>query len=156
MKKFTLLLAFLAAITGLRAQSPAYSTDSADHWVDSVFKTLSPDEKIAQLMVIRLSGIDPATHKAVFFDTTVETAIRKYNVGGICLFQGDPLTQAAHINYYQDIARTPLLFCIDAENGLGMRMDSVAGLPRQMMLGAAGDPDLVYRYGRLVGSQCKR
>ncbi len=156
MKKFTLLLAFLAAITGLRAQSPAYSTDSADHWVDSVFKTLSPDEKIAQLMVIRLSGIDPATHKAVFYDTTVETAIRKYNVGGICLFQGDPLTQAAHINYYQDIARTPLLFCIDAENGLGMRMDSVAGLPRQMMLGAAGDPDLVYRYGRLVGSQCKR
>lgn len=156
MKKFTLLLAFLAAITGLRAQSPTYSTDSADHWVDSVFKTLSPDEKIAQLMVIRLSGIDPATHKAVFYDTTVETAIRKYNVGGICLFQGDPLTQAAHINYYQDIARTPLLFCIDAENGLGMRMDSVAGLPRQMMLGAAGDPDLIYRYGRLVGSQCKR
>jgi len=156
MKKFTLLLAILAGTTGLRAQSPAYSTDSADHWVDSVFKTLSPDEKIAQLMVIRLSGIDPATHRAVFYDTAVETAIRKYNVGGICLFQGDPLTQAAHINYYQDIARTPILFCIDAENGLGMRMDSVAGLPRQMMLGAAGDPDLVYRYGRLVGSQCKR
>ena len=156
MRKFALLLIFLAGITGLRAQSPIYSADSADHWVDSVFKTLSPDEKIAQLMVIRLSGIDPTTHKPVFYDTAVESAIRKYDVGGICLFQGDPLTQAAHINYYQDIARTPILFCIDAENGLGMRMDSVTGLPRQMMLGAAGDADLVYRYGRLVGSQCKR
>lgn len=156
MRIFALLLTFFAGITALRAQSPVFSADSADHWVDSVFKTLSPDEKIAQLMVIRLSGIDPATHKAVFYDTAVEAAIRKYNVGGICLFQGDPLTQAAHINYYQQIAHTPILFCIDAENGLGMRMDSVIGLPRQMMLGAAGDPDLVYRYGRLVGNQCKR
>jgi beta-N-acetylhexosaminidase len=161
MRKFALLKIFLALLTflaaaGLRAQFPAYSADSADRWVDSVFKTLSPDEKIAQLMVIRLSGIDPVTKKAVFFDDQAEEAIRKYNVGGICLFQGDPLTQAAHINHYQQIARTPILFCIDAENGLGMRMDSVAGLPRQMMLGAAGDADLVYRYGRLVGDQCRR
>ena len=37
-------------------------------------------------MVNRLSGIDPVTRKAVFYDTTVEAAIRKYNVGGICLF----------------------------------------------------------------------
>ena len=156
MRKFTLLLTFLAGITGLRAQSPAYSADSAHRWVDSVFKTLTPDEKITQLMVIRLSAIDPVTHKAIFYDQQVEEAIRKYNVGGICLFQGDPLTQAEHINHYQQIARTPILFCIDAENGLGMRMDSVIGLPRQMMLGAAGDPDLIYRYGRLVGSQCRR
>ena len=107
-------------------------------------------------MVIRLSGIDPTTHRTVFFDKEAEEAVRKYNVGGICLFQGDPLTQADHINYYQSVARTPLLFCIDAENGLGMRMDSVIGLPRQMMLGATGDPELIYRYGRLVGSQCRR
>ncbi len=153
MRKLILLLCFLAGIAGVRAQR---ITDSADKWVDSVFHTLSPDEKIAQLMVIRLSGIDPNTHRTVFFDKEAEEAVRKYNVGGICLFQGDPLTQADHINYYQRVARTPLLFCIDAENGLGMRMDSVIGLPRQMMLGATGDPDLIYRYGRLVGSQCRR
>ena len=153
MRKLILLLCFLAGITGVRAQR---ITDSADKWVDSVFHTLSPDEKIAQLMVIRLSGIDPNTHRTVFLDKEAEEAVRKYNVGGICLFQGDPLTQADHINYYQSIAHTPLLFCIDAENGLGMRMDSVIGLPRQMMLGATGDPDLIYRYGRLVGSQCRR
>ena len=129
---------------------------SADAWVDSVFRTLSPDEKIAQLMVIRLSAIDPSTHRAIFYDKEVEEAVKKYNVGGICLFQGDPLTQASHINYYQGLARTPILFCIDAENGLGMRMDSVEGLPRQMMLGATGDPSLIYQYGHLVGAQCKR
>lgn len=140
-------------LAGLSAQRAGLS---AEDWVDSVFRTLSPDEKIAQLMVIRLSAIDPSTHRAVFYDKEVEEAVRKYNVGGICLFQGDPLTQASHINYYQGLTRTPILFCIDAENGLGMRMDSVEGLPRQMMLGATGDPSLIYQYGRLVGAQCRR
>ncbi|HVS95715.1 MAG TPA: glycoside hydrolase family 3 N-terminal domain-containing protein [Puia sp.] len=134
----------------------AGSSDDADKWVDSVFKSLSSDEKIAQLMVIRLSGIDPASRRPVFYDAQVDSLVRKYNIGGICLFQGDPLTQADHINYLQRLSRTPILFCIDAENGVGMRMDSVEGLPRQMMLGAADDPDLVYRYGRLVGKQCRR
>ena len=155
MRKFTLLLTFLAGITGVRAQSIAYSPDSANRWVDSVFKTLTPDQKITQLMVVRLSGID-AAHRVTFYDSLVDDAVRKYNVGGICLFQGDPLTQADHINHFQSIARTPILFCIDAENGLGMRMDSVIPLPHQMMLGATGDTGLIYNYGRLVGSQCRR
>ena len=145
--------AVAVARPGMSAPRPGMS---ADAWVDSVFRTLSPDEKIAQLMVIRLSAIDPSTHRAIFYDKEVEEAVKKYNVGGICLFQGDPLTQASHINNYQGLARTPILFCIDAENGLGMRMDSVEGLPRQMMLGATGDPSLIYQYGHLVGAQCRR
>ena len=142
------------APAGPSAQHP--SDLSADAWVDSVFKTLSGDQKIAQLMVVRMSGIDQTNHRVVFYDKEVEEAVRKYNVGGICLFQGGPLTQAGYINYYQSVAQTPILFCIDAENGVGMRMDSVQGLPRQMMLGATQDPSLIYQYGRLVGGQCKR
>ncbi len=151
-------LALLLVLTATRLNSPAQHSVafSADAWVDSVFRTLSSDEKIAQLMVIRLSAIDPVTHRVVFYDSAVEADVRKYNVGGICLFQGDPVIQAGHINELQGLARTPILFCIDAENGLGMRMDSVQGLPRQMMLGATSDPSLIYRYGRLVGSQCRR
>lgn len=154
MRKTFLLLALLAGVTGIYGQRT--SSLSADAWVDSVFKSLSPDEKIAQLMVIRMSSPDPVTHRAHFYDQEVEEAVRKYNVGGICLFQGGPIDQANRINYFQGIARTPILFCIDAENGVGMRMDSVEGLPRQMMLGATADPSMVYQYGRLVGTQCRR
>jgi len=151
MRKIPVITVLLISISiGVRAQLPAGA------WVDSVFKTLSPDQKIAQLMVVRMSAIDQANHRIVFYDKEVEQAIRQYNVGGICLFQGGPVTQAGYINYFQGIARTPLLFCIDAENGVGMRMDSVRGLPRQMMLGATGDPALIYQYGRLVGAQCRR
>lgn len=72
------------------------------------------------------------------------------------MFQGGPRSQASFINYMQGIAKTPLLICIDAENGVGMRMDSVMPLPRQMMLGAMQDPTIMYEYGKLVGQQCKR
>src|ERR1700722_1935776 len=155
MRKLALLL--LLVSTGLiRGYAQRSTALSAAAWVDSVFRTLTPDEKIAQLMVIRLSGIDPVTHKALFYDSIAEDAVRKYDVGGVCTFQGDPVAQAGRINHLQSMAKTPILFCIDAENGLGMRMDSVQGLPRQMMLGATSDTGLIYRYGQLVGGQCKR
>lgn len=83
---------------------------SADQWVDSVFKTLSPDEKIAQLMVVRMSSIDPVTRGPLFYDGAVDSAVRRYNVGGICLFQGGPLAQASRVNHFQGIAKTPILF----------------------------------------------
>ncbi len=130
----------------------------ADKWVDSVFATLSRDEKIAQLMVVRMSSFtgSGADRRPVFYEKEVEEAVKKYNVGGICLFQGGPLKQAALINRYQAMAKTPVMIAIDGENGVGMRFDSVMGLPRQMMLGAVQDGDLIYQYGKLVGEQCRR
>jgi beta-glucosidase-like glycosyl hydrolase/CubicO group peptidase (beta-lactamase class C family) len=128
---------------------------AAQHWVDSIFRTLSPDEKIAQLMVVRMSSPGNG-NGAIFYDSLVEALVRKYNIGGICLFQGGPLQQAQRINFFQSISKTPILFCVDAEWGLGMRFDSVRSLYRQMMLGAVQDASIPYQYGRLVGEQCKR
>ncbi|MFI5155054.1 MAG: glycoside hydrolase family 3 N-terminal domain-containing protein [Chitinophagales bacterium] len=147
------LVLMLLVFRGFGQHSSALS---ADRWVDSVFKSLSDDQKIAQLVVMRLSSIDMTTKKITFLDQQIEEAVRKYNIGGICLFQGGPVTQANFINYFQSISQTPILICIDAENGLGMRMDSIVPLPRQMTLGAMQDPDLIYQYGQLVGAQCRR
>ncbi|MBX3238425.1 MAG: serine hydrolase [Chitinophagaceae bacterium] len=136
------------------AFSQRHSSLSAGQWADSVLTTLSEDEKIAQLMVVRLSSID-ANRKVTFYDAEVLEAVNKYNIGGICLFQGGPVTQAAIVNRLQAAAKVPLLVCIDGENGLGMRMDSVQGLPRQMMMGAVQDPAIIYEYGKWVGEQCR-
>src|SRR5689334_9254435 len=152
MKKIFL---FFLLVSVIMANAPYKTTNPADKWVDSVFNTLSKDQKIGQLMVMRVSGFNPQG-VLIFHDNEVAEAIRKYDIGGICLFQGGPLKQAQLINYFQSISKTPLLVSIDAENGLGMRLDSVTPLPRQMMLGATEDPTLVYDYGRLVGDQCKR
>jgi len=136
----------------------AQSNMAASQWADSIYKSLSNDERIAQLMVVRLSSIDGKTKKVTFFDDQVSELIKKYNIGGICLFQGSPVEQAKIMNklqaqaktpilMLQAQAKTPILMCIDGEWGVGMRMiDSVLPLPRQMMLGAMQDAGIVYEY----------
>jgi beta-glucosidase-like glycosyl hydrolase/CubicO group peptidase (beta-lactamase class C family) len=143
----------LAAAAAL-AQSPR--PPAAEAWADSVLATLTPEQRIGQLMVVRLSSINTATRVVTFYEKEVEAAVRDYGVGGVCLFQGGPLRQARLVNHLQSLSRVPILMTIDAENGLGMRLDSVAGLPRQMMLGALRDPGIVYAYGRWVAQQCRR
>jgi beta-glucosidase-like glycosyl hydrolase/CubicO group peptidase (beta-lactamase class C family) len=131
--------------------------EEANAWVDKHYAKLSKDERIAQLMIVRLSTIDTKTKVITFLDDKVTKLIKKYNIGGVCVFQGSPVKQANIINKLQAIAKTPLMMCIDAEWGVGMRIiDSVLPLPKQMMLGAMKDETIVYRYGKLVAEQCKR
>lgn len=151
MRKLLLLFSLVFTIPCFAQQK------EADAWVDSVFKTLSPEEQIAQLMVVRLSSINAKTKEITFFDKQVSELIKNYNIGGVCLFQGSPVEQANMVNALQAIAKTPVMICIDAEWGVGMRMtDSVLPLPKQMMLGAMNDSSIVYEYGRIVADQCKR
>ncbi len=143
-----MLAFFLAPMTSFSQRT---SSLGADAWVDSVFKSLSKDERIAQLMVIRAHSNLGADHIA-----KVTNDIRKYNVGALCFFQGGPVRQANLTNTYQQLAKTPLMVTIDGEWGLGMRLDSVTKFPYQLTLGALGDSELVYRMGLAVGAQCKR
>jgi beta-N-acetylhexosaminidase len=134
--------------------APTGRPDAALSWADSVYNTLSDDERIAQLMVVRLS--ERTATGIAYYDKKVAELVKQYNIGGVCLFQGGPVWQANAVNRLQAMAKTPILMCIDGEWGLGMRFDSVTPLNKQMMLGAVQDPAIIYQYGRLVGEQCKR
>src|SRR5262245_61673720 len=68
---------------------------SENNWVDSVFTSLNNEEKIAQLIVIRAHSNLGPDHV-----TQVTDLIKKYNVGGLCFFQGGPVRQANLTNYY--------------------------------------------------------
>ncbi|HEX7457856.1 MAG TPA: glycoside hydrolase family 3 N-terminal domain-containing protein, partial [Ginsengibacter sp.] len=153
MNKF-LLTGFLIIIIYSSAFSQVQKNPKAQHWADSVFNTLNDDQRIAQLMVLRESSY--TKDGPVYYDSLIADAVAKYNIGGIVLFQGSPVKQANFINYFQSIAKTPLMVCIDAEWGLGMRQDSVIPLNHQMMLGAVNDTSIISAYGKLVGKQCKR
>jgi beta-glucosidase-like glycosyl hydrolase/CubicO group peptidase (beta-lactamase class C family) len=149
MKKHVFLLSILFIQLSVFAQYKSKLT--AQQWTDSVFNSLSDDQKIAQLMVIRAhSNLGPDHIAKVVND------IQQYNVGALCFFQGGPVRQANLTNYYQSIAKTPLMVTIDGEWGLGMRLDSVTKFPYQLTLGAMDDQNLVYRMGLAVGEQCKR
>ena len=129
---------------------PLKNDPEREKWVDSVYKTLTPIEKIAQLFIIR----SYSDQNQAYYDT-IAKSIAKYNIGGVCFFKGGPLAQANVTNYYQKSAKTPLFISIDGEWGLNMRLDSTPAFPRQMTLGALQNDSLIYNMGREIALQCK-
>lgn len=122
-------------------------------WIDSLYNRMSPDERIGQLIMIRAHSDKGPDHIAA-----VENLIQKYNVGGLCFFQGTPEKQAELTNHYQELTQfVPLLVAMDAEWGLSMRLKETAiAFPRQLMLGAIQDNTLIYEMGREIARECRR
>ncbi|MEI7981537.1 MAG: glycoside hydrolase family 3 N-terminal domain-containing protein, partial [Bacteroidota bacterium] len=144
-------LLFLLLLISLFLHAGTIRAQHDSVWVDSVFKSLSLENQIAQLLIIRAySGKD-----SVYNDSLVKI-IRKFNVGGVCFFKGTPVRQVQLTNRLQQVAQTPLLVSIDAEWGLGMRLDSAFSYPRQMALGAIRDDSLIYEMGRQIAKSCQR
>lgn len=125
--------------------------DTTYHWVDSVYKSLTLKQKIAQLIMVNTGSNKDATHQR-----QITRLIKKYNIGGLIFFQGGPVRQAHLTNHYQSAAQTPIMIAMDAEWGLAMRLDSVEPFPRQMMLGATSNNGLIYDMGMEIGRQCRR
>jgi beta-N-acetylhexosaminidase len=123
---------------------------SPERWVDSVFNSLSSQEKIAQLMMVAAY-----TDRNEYHKKEIKKLIQKYNIGGLIFFQGHPYKQVNLTNEYQALAKTPLFIAIDAEWGLAMRLDSTIKYPYAMMLGAVKDEKLIYDMGAQVAEQLK-
>lgn len=142
----------LAQPNPLTVTPPQAGPGPAERWVDSVFNSLSHEERIAQLIMIRVHSNLGADHVAA-----VLSDIRNVKVGGIVTFQGGPARQAHLVNRLQATSQTPLLVSVDGEWGLGMRfVDSVIAFPRNLMLGAVQDSGLIYEVGKAIGEQCRR
>ena len=134
--------------------------DSATPWADSVFQTLSLDQRIAQLMMVAAySGVNktiPTQAGLNKHQAEVERLITEKNIGGLIFFQGGPERQAAITNRFQALAKTPLLIGMDLEWGLAMRLDSTVRFPKQMTLGALKDDAGIEAMGREIARQMKR
>lgn len=120
-------------------------------WADSVFRTLSPEQKISQLFMIRAWSWKDSTYK-----DSLAGIVERYQPGGICFFKGSIYTQACFTNRLQKISRVPLLIAIDAEWGLGMRLDSAFSFPRPMALGATAGDAFEYRIAARTAADCRR
>jgi len=137
---------------------PAFNPDKAppflhanQHWVDSVFQTLSPEERIAQLIMIPVYS----NRNQAYIDS-VSQLVKTYKVGGMIFFQGGPVRQAKMTNRYQRESKVPLMVSIDGEWGLSMRLDSTVRFPYQMSLGGIEDEKLIYQMGAEIARQCRR
>lgn len=152
-KRNFLLLFIIFSVTFLafrEKQEPDF-IKIQNKWVDSVFKSLSPKQRLAQLfMVAAYSNRDMKHVKEI------HELIEKYNIGGLIWMQGGPVRQAKLANYYQTVAKTPLMYSIDGEWGLSMRLDSTPQYPKQMTLGAIKNDSLIFYMGRQIAKECKR
>ena len=156
MKKFIFAILTVVSIFSVsfipentKKDPPFYLNDTL--WADSVFKTLTPEDRIAQLfMVAAYSNKDKAHVKEI------KKLVDQYKIGGLIFFQGGPIRQAKLTNTYQSLAKVPLFIAIDAEWGLAMRLDSTTKFPRQMTLGAIQNDTLIYEMGAEIARQCKR
>lgn len=120
-------------------------------WVDSVYNTLALEEKFGQLfMVAAYSNKDFAHYNAI------DKLIQENKIGGLIFFQGGPVRQAKLTNRFQSKSKIPLFIGIDAEWGLGMRLDSTYRYPWNMTLGAIQDMNLLEKVGVQMGEQSKR
>ncbi len=128
-----------------------HMSDSGQHWVDSVFHTLTPEQKIGQFFMVATFSNRHENHYQY-----IDHLIQSNHIGGLIFFQGGPYRQAVLTNRYQAQSKIPLLIGIDGEWGLGMRLDSAMDFPKQMSLGAIRDNELIYRMGSEIGRQCQR
>ncbi|MCX6281692.1 MAG: serine hydrolase [Bacteroidetes bacterium] len=120
-------------------------------WADSVFRQLSPEQKIAQLFMIRAWSYKDSTYK-----DSLTSVIIKNQPGGVCFFKGMPYAQAIFTNRLQNASKVPMLVAIDAEWGLGMRLDSTIAFPRPITLGAVSNDTLVYLIASRIAADCRR
>ena len=155
-KKLPLFIALCLLATISRAQenpkkTPEFLQYTQSAWVDSIMKSLTPQERIGQLIWVSAYSNRGPEHRADILKT-----IKDWNIGGLVFFQGDPVTQVKLMNEYQNASKVPLMGAIDAEWGLGMRLDSTISFPFQMALGAVQDDDLIYEMGKEVAHQIKR
>ncbi len=149
------LLALAGTISFLRAQDKkdfVKYINSQHDWVDAVFNTLTPKEKVAQLFLVRAH-----TNLGQKYIDSVAQVVKDEQLGGLVVFQGGPVRHVDMFNRYQSLAKVPLMITFDGEWGLGMRMpDSTLSFPYQMTLGAVQDNQLIYRMGREVAQDFHR
>ena len=133
------------------ARSAWYEDSLAGVWADSVLRTLTLRERIAQSFIL-----SAYSNKNIAYEERLREEVQRYGVGGVIFFQGTAARQARLINGLQAVSKVPLLVAMDAEWGLGMRLEDAIEYPRAMAYGATGEPRYAYRLGMDLAMQMRR
>jgi beta-N-acetylhexosaminidase len=155
MKKFLFLILSLCGVVISHAQPSSsffdWRSDKACMaWVNKTYDSLTIEERIAQCYMLS-AHTDSIPEMA-----RVESLVRAGRAGGIIFFKGHPNVELEWTNKLQALSKIPLMIAMDAEWGLGMRLDSVPVFPHQLTLGAISDNSLIRRMGEEIGRESRR
>ena len=145
-------------------QAATQAATQAD-WVEETLAGLTPRERVAQLVMVWMSGGYASADDEEL--SRVEALAAEDGIGGIVISLGTPLGYAWRLDRLQSRARVPLLVTADFEAGAGFRVSGVYALPNMlamagatvlppaMALGAADDEELARIAGRITGTEAR-
>ena len=152
MRKSMLFLIYIFAFIQINAQQipPLYAGADQKKWVDSVYNSLSLEQKIGQVFMPFISSEVSEKNKAHILHL-----IKDLKVGNFFFLKGHPSDEKYLNTYIQMNSEVPAITAIDAEWGLAMRLDSTSKFPWNMALGAIKKDSIVYQIGKEIGKDCK-
>ncbi len=153
------------------AQTPPLDRASRQ-WVDSTLKKLSLEQIVGQMIFAPFQSTYMSSDSDAY--EALVKLVHDTHIGGVIAFGGtepvpqvmlnntygavilgQPLELASILNRLQSISQLPLLTSSDFEWGVQMRIAGATKFPRAMAFGAAGDPQLAYEAGKVVGAESR-
>ena len=153
-KKLYAALMCCLSLASVCAQTPAIlskgkaDTQEGKDWVESRLANMTLKEKIGQLFIHTVSLQDSEVNRR-----NIRNAVKEYKVGGLLFGDGKLVNQVNLTNFAQEMAEVPLMITFDGEWGLNMRLKEIPAFPRNRVLGAIEDNNLLYEYGLEVARQ---
>ncbi|MGH7444000.1 MAG: glycoside hydrolase family 3 N-terminal domain-containing protein, partial [Longimicrobiales bacterium] len=166
------LLALVVTLAACASQPPpsrpapvATAVPDSTAWVQQTLARLSLEQKIGQMIVVRVPG-DFANINGPEFQQA-ETLVRDLGVGGLVVGLGSPTEAAVKLNALQSRADVPLLVAADLEWGSAMRLwrptylpytiegEGGTAFPYAMGVAATGDPAFADTVGRITAREAR-
>ena len=123
--------------------------------IDSIVKSLSLKEKIAQMIMVRVRSDYYSSDNAN--KRQIEKWIKNFKVGGLITFDGNGNVHGMFNNhkYFQSISDIPLLIASDLERGAGQQMAGATLFPTNMAIAATGNKNNAYLQGKITANEAK-
>jgi beta-N-acetylhexosaminidase len=133
-----------------------------ERWARKTLKKLSLEEKIGQMIMIRVLGQFMDLQSPDYLK--LRDQLTRYHLGSVLLtvpaegpflYKTGPYEAAMLINQLQRDAKVPLIVGADFERGLSMRLTGVTTFPHAMAFGAAGKAEFAEQFGTIVAEESR-
>jgi beta-N-acetylhexosaminidase len=167
MKSARAAVALLLSVAALAASKAPVKTKKPPLTPDqraaqSIMKSMSLRDRVAQLIVATCYGEAPATKSQEY--QKYRHWVRDLRIGGFIVANrvdhgavrnAEPHAMALFLNQMQKMSKTPLLIAADFERGASMRVAGGAQFPYNMAYGAGRDLDAVKYEGLATARQAR-
>jgi beta-N-acetylhexosaminidase len=121
-------------------------------WARATLAKLSLEEKVAQMVGVRASGL--YRHPDSEDQQQIRREVQKLGVGSLVVFESEVETLPRVLNELQELAKIPLLVSADMERGMAFRIRrGVVPLPYAMAVGASGSEDAARFMGEVTARE---